>query len=220
MIYTVIAFLGENRIEKNRDCREFRQPLSLLPEEIKKYIENTKNEAVRAERELTYITLLCSLKAFFDIDKIRLERAPDGKPYLKDSNIHFNLSHSDGVIAACISDEGEVGVDLQSDIAPERAERLKDRFFKDFEPESESLDANYYFCCIDGAEAVFKEINPALPCLDSFSTKWSAAESLMKLHGRGFADASVLPLLAKTSKTEVRKITADRDYYLAVSIEK
>ena len=149
MIYTVIAYLGENRIEAKRDCRVIRQPLSLLQAEIKAYIENTKNESVRAERELAYTTLLCSLKAFFDIEHPVIDRAADGKPYLVGSSIHFNISHSDGVIAVCLSDEGEVGVDIQSEIDPQRAKRLEDRFFADLDVKSENLSGEYYLCHID-----------------------------------------------------------------------
>ena len=45
MIYTVISTLKENRIDKDkRDCRIIRQPLSLLSEDIKKYIQLGKSE--------------------------------------------------------------------------------------------------------------------------------------------------------------------------------
>ena len=219
MIYTVIAFLGENRIEAKRDCRVFRQPLSLLPVEVKEYIEKTKNESVRAERELAYTTLLCSLKAFFDIEQPVIDRTAEGKPFIKDSQIHINLSHSDGAVAVCLSDEGEVGVDLQSEIDPERAERLENRFFPDFKPMSENINVNYYFLCIEDGEAVFEELFPSLPD-GCFTAKWTAAESLMKLYGKGFADSSALPLLSEKSKTEMKSITLGKVFYLATSVTK
>lgn len=219
MIYTVIAYLGENRIETKRDCRIVRQPLNLLPIEIKNYIENTKNESLRAERELSYTTLFASLKAFFGIDDLKILRSPDGKPYLEKTNIHFNLSHSDGAVAVCISDEGDVGIDLQSEIKPERAKRLENRFFPDFKPMSENINVNYYFFRIEDGEAVFEELSPALPD-GCFTSKWTAAESLMKLHGRGFADSSALPKLSEKSKTEMKSITLGKVFYLATSVTK
>lgn len=219
MIYTVIAYLGENRIEAKRDCRVFRQPLSLLPTEIKAYIKNTKNESVRAERELAYTTLFASLKKFFDIEKTNIGRTADGKPYLVGSSIHFNISHSDGVVAVCLSDEGEVGVDLQSEIDPEREKRLENRFFPDFKPMSENINVNYYFLRIEDGEAVFEELFPSLPD-GCFTVKWTAAESLMKLYGKGFADSSALPRLSEKSKTEMKSITLGKVFYLATSVTK
>lgn len=220
MIYTVIAYLGENRIEAKRDCRVFRQPLSLLPTEIKRYIENTKNESVRAERELAYTTLLCSLKAFFDIEQPVIDRTADGKPFIKDSQLHINISHSDGAVAVCLSDEGEVGVDIQSEIDPQRAKRLEDRFFADLDVKSENLSGEYYLCHIDNGEATFESFCPVTTDTENFNSKWTAAESLMKLYGRGFGDADKTTELNDKAKSEIVKITLDKDYYLATSVDR
>lgn len=221
MIYTVISSLRKNGIKtKSRDCRIIRQPLSLLQGELSEYVESAKNETVRAERGLAYTTLLCALKTFFDIDNPAIKRNKFGKPYLADCNIRISLSHSDGTVAVALSDEGEVGIDIQAEIDERRAERLKDRFFADFEAEGDNLSVKYYFCDISEDKAVIEELDLAMAAVDGFTAKWAYAESLMKLFGRGFADAGSLPALAENSKTEIREISFDKKYVIAVSAEK
>ena len=218
MIYTVISTLRENRINEIRDCRITRQPLKLLPIEVKEYIENTQNASLKAERTLAYTILVVALKKFFGIENPKIERTKDGKPYIVDSNIHFNISHSDGVVVICLSNDGEVGVDIQSEIDPERAKRLEGRFFANLDVKSQNLSVEYYLCHICDGEATFESICPALADTESFTSKWTVAESLMKLYGRGFGDADKIAELNDKAKSEIVKIRLDKDYYLAASV--
>lgn len=223
MIYTVISSLKENRIEINkRDCRFIRQPLSLLSEKTKEYIESGKNESHRAERRLAYLTLISSLKAFYNIDNPEITVSEQGKPYIKDKAVYFNLSHSNGMAVVCLSDEGEVGVDLQSEIDSERAERLKERFFASLEVKNESVGAEYYYCELLGEDAeIYRITLPDFqPCEADFSARWVSAESIMKLTGRGFADADRVSDLKKDTKTEIKALDFDGKYYLAISVSR
>lgn len=223
MIYTVISTLKENRIDKDkRDCRIIRQPLSLLSEDIKKYIQLGKSEMHKAERKLAYTTMLCALKVFYSIDFPRIEKNEYGKPYLADSNIRISLSHSNGVVAVCISDEGEVGVDLQTMIEPERAERLKERFFTSLQVKNESISTEYYYCDLSGEDAEIYSITlpDFQPCEADFSARWVSAESIMKLIGHGFADADKTGTLAEVSRTEIKTVDLGKKYYLAVSVSR
>lgn len=223
MIYTVISTLKENRIDKDkRDCRIIRQPLSLLSEDIKKYIQLGKSEMHKAERKLAYTTMLCALKVFYSIDFPRIEKNEYGKPYLADSNIRISLSHSNGVVAVCISDEGEVGVDLQTMIEPERAERLKERFFTSLQVKNESISTEYYYCELSGEDAEIYGITlpDFQPCEADFSARWVSAESIMKLIGHGFADADRVSDLAKGTKTEIKVLDFEVKYYLAISVSR
>ncbi len=221
MIYTVISTINENRIKaENRDCRVLRQPLSLLPAEISDYINKAKNDSVRAERCLAYTTLLCALKTFYGLDGVKIYRSQEGKPCLADSDVHINLSHSDGTVAVCISDEGEIGIDLQSEISPEREKRLGDRYFTDLSVKNENIGVKYFFCTLSDGVAELTEIECPSYTESSFTAKWAYAESLMKLRGGGFGDIGRLPALAENSKTEIREISFDKKYVIAVSAEK
>ena len=134
--------------------------------------------------------------------------------------MYFNLSHSNGMAVVCLSDEGEVGVDLQSEIGPERAERLKERFFASLEVKNESVGAEYYYCELSGDDAEIYGITlpDFQPCEADFSARWVSAESIMKLTGRGFADADRVSDLAKGTKTEIKALDFEEKYYLAISV--
>jgi phosphopantetheinyl transferase len=220
MIYTVISSLKENRIDKDkRDCRIIRQPLSLLQGELSEYVESAKNETVRAERCLAYTTLLCALKSFYNLENVRIVRNEYGKPYIADCGLYFNISHSDGSIAVCISDEGEVGVDIQSEIDPERAKRLEGRFFTDLSVKSEDVDIKYYFFDITSDEAKFSKITLST-ATECFTAKWSYAESLMKLYGTGFGDVGNISELSNNARSTVKNVNLNHNYFLSVSIKK
>ncbi len=75
-------------------------------------------------------------------------RSINGKPYFEGSRWRFNISHSRGYVAVIISDEGEVGTDMENaDIAPEKAQKLAKRFFTEREIELVA-DAPESFCKI------------------------------------------------------------------------
>ena len=61
-------------------------------------------------------------------------RNPMGKPYFKDSDIRFNVSHSKGFVVCAAAVGEELGVDVEASlITPERAERLSKRYFSEEE---------------------------------------------------------------------------------------
>ncbi len=263
-------------LDEKRDCRILRQPLSLLPEEIKKFIENTKNDMTRSERRLAYTTLLCGVKAFFDIENCTVAKAPDGKPYLirvdkpsaqktsveksysqsdkkkyqknEDLNneecqhqknidlplgdamqnieyksqpeLYISISHSDGVIAACISDEGEIGVDIQREIAEDRAERLNARFLNGLNIVNDRLNVKYYYCDLYEDEARLYQINPYDLSREDFTSKWAYSESIMKLYGRGFKDIQRLNELSLTCRTEIKEYRSFHRFVISTSSQK
>lgn len=243
---------GENN---KRDCRVLGQPLSLLPEEIDEFINNTKNESLRAERRLAYTTLFLGLREFFGADDLTVAKNSDGKPYLvyrtqkyqkneeastdncshqknKDLpvktnsdeklkkcsvNYHVSISHSDGVIAVVISDEGEIGIDIQSVISSDRAERLKNRFFEGMSAKSEAINAEYYYCSISDSRVEFEKANVTKITEPSFTAKWVSGESILKLSGRGFGDLNSLDSLSRCSRTEIVTLFNGR-YFIATSV--
>ena len=223
MIYTVISTLKENKIETNkRDCRIIRQPLSLLYKEIEEYINSVNNEDAREERKLAYTTLLCALKSFYNIEKPDISFTEHGKPYFSECDVFFSISHSDGTVAVCLSDDCEVGIDLQSEIDPLMAKKLEKRFFPGLNIKNESLGVEYYYCNLLNGEAEICSISLPIFQADKtdYSAKWVSAESIMKLIGHGFADSDRVSTLAERCNTEVKTIDLGVKYYLAVSVSK
>lgn len=128
----------------------------------------SRKETVLIERKMSHILLKWALRKHlpnFDMEQmpLLLARGEHGKPYLKGNPLHFNLSHSDGLLVCAIAD-CPVGVD---------AEKL--RTF------SEKLENR--ICTPGEKELVKKE-----PFRDHALTRlWTLKESYMKYTGLGFA---------------------------------
>ena len=283
----VIISNGKSYIELNkelekRDCRLVRQPLSLLPKEMKEYIEKTKNENLRLERYLAYTSLFSGLAAFFDVENAQIKKTDKGKPFLaidgmeendskinklseniqyqknkdfdsykdtladrksgesnlkksgkdsktfccqgKDENkrkkIYIGISHSDGVSAVCLSDEGEVGIDIQSVMNDEQGEKLNNRFFPDVRVENTDIGVRYYFCSFTEDDAMLEMIDLDKTNRFCNTVKWAYSESLIKLFGGGFSDLEMLRLNDAKTETEIKKCVIDREFILTVSTYK
>lgn len=310
MIYVLISDFNvqNNKTEyKNkRDCCVLQQPLSLLPKNVREYVENTKNDRTRIERRLAYTSLLCGLKAFYDIDKFDVKKTVDGKPYLlindeknqyqknedlhssdlksispddngsfcqssfatsdvndidekklteektenlesnereklispcpiqsenktasqemkiEDgmTNIQISISHSDGVSAVCISDEGEVGVDIQVEIDEERAERINKRFFSDLPIRQSEFGVEFYYCHFNEKYAWLEKIEMDEISIEKPVSRWAYFESQLKLFGGGFKDIDLLSNTKIKSETLLKKYSSQSDFAVAVSIRR
>lgn len=218
MIYIAIAD-GLNRLSENNnekwDCRVMRQPQSLLPEKIIDYINNTSNEGVKKERFFAYTALGLCLKEFFDVSDWNIKRTECGKPYLTDilgdpllcstapkSKLEVSLSHSDGVAVVALSNEGEIGVDIQAEVDQKKAERLDKRFLKDVEPKNDNMNVRYFYLNLGDEKCSITEIFPKISLQSDFLTKWTFAESVIKCFGLTFSDISKVNELSKKVKSQ------------------
>ena len=213
MIYTVISTINE------MDCRILRQPCLYLPAEVERYILDTKNNKTREERLTAYTLLSASLEKFCGINDWNIEKNAYGKPILvtkgKENNLYINISHSEGVVAVVLSDEGEVGVDLQSEIPPGTEDRLKKRFFAFDIRTADNFTPAYFFF---DRECNFTElaINPIEKI--SFTDKWSLSEAVMKCDGRGFSSLPELEKLQREMDITVKRFSLDKvNYSLSVA---
>ena len=213
MIYVVIADI----LNSERDCHNTWQPQNLLPEGIREYIGKTKNEKMRAERFLAYTTLLCSLERFFSVNDPIIERNPNGKPYLKNSNIQISISHCDGVAVTAICDEGQIGVDIQSVIDEEKAKRLEKRFFAEILLKNENVDVKYFSLEFSNNEARFNEILPERDKNKDFLSKWVYTESVIKTYGLSFSDISKINEFASST---LAQIVDYKNFKIATTIAK
>ena len=62
--------------------------------------------------KLEYSLIKEGLKRLYNIDKFEIVYTENGKPYLKDLNIHISISHSQDYVCVCFSEE-EIGIDIQ-----------------------------------------------------------------------------------------------------------
>ena len=211
MIYTVICDTKKRDFSHliKEDCRIKRQSIPDFPKEIGEYIDRAKNTLTREERECAYSTLLYSLKCFYGIENPEIVREKDGKPRLVSHDIFFNISHSDGLVAVSLCDEGDIGVDLQDEISPEREKRLSTRFLSGFSPLPCPLEISYLYLEKDR----FFTLDLPMSNGGKFTEKWTSFESVLKLYGDGFGTASNAHNLAENVKMDTRVIRLDNTLF-------
>ena len=77
-------------------------------------IKKSSNNLFKKEQLGSSLLLNDILENYFFMDTTKIEYIYNefGKPYIKDSNLYFSLSHSNGVIALAVSKE-EIGLDIE-----------------------------------------------------------------------------------------------------------
>jgi 4'-phosphopantetheinyl transferase len=117
--------------------------------------------------------------------EVRFRTAANGKPELaNNSDLRFNLSHTEGVAVIAIARHRQVGVDVERIRADTNAVELAERFFS--HPEVEWLRSQ-----------------PASEQIPAFFSCWTGKEAYIKAHGEGLSMSlssfGVLPVPAKAS---------------------
>lgn len=113
--------------------------LDLVGEEKRSKLVNIKNREYQLQTILAEVLLrviLCTHFGFTN-ENIVLERDANGKPYLKNELVHFNISHSESLVAVAVSDR-DVGVDLEK--IRDVNVKLVDRYFTKKEREYISVN--------------------------------------------------------------------------------
>lgn len=102
------------------------------------YIRKTKNEDLKRIRAQAYLSLFATLKTFFSAEgKVTHEGKPefiyneqaDGEK----KKLYISISHTDKITLVAVSDEGEIGVDIEGVISPEKADRVEKRYLENVE---------------------------------------------------------------------------------------
>lgn len=186
--------------------------ISIFPDKVVQKIGKMKCESEKKLRTGAYLLLsVLYNKLVFGKDGYTslpsIECTGDGKPYFKESEVAFNISHSESVSAVCISDTGDaIGIDIQSEPKNKRMlERAMERFFapikKNYEETAKAEDekeaeAEIFFYTFDGE---MKEIEEKAFADDfrivnaseekDMLLKWTAFEALVKMEGCGIGKA-------------------------------
>ena len=172
--------------------------LSALPD----FVGETKNSALRREREFAYSLLSYAYRKCFSEDMPQIEKTELSRPYFSDKSVDFNLSHNENMVALVISDEGRVGIDVEK-ISDKISERLKDKVDKLY---LEKLDI-----FTQGTEEISEEIKLFRVEKDGFYEsynadfckyklekevdffeKWTLIEAISKADGGGISSFSKL----------------------------
>lgn len=153
-----------------------------------------------------------------------IEKAEFGKlKFTKtDKNIKFSFSHSAQILVLCVSDEGEVGVDVEK--VDSKVHKGAARFLEGFYPTTLPLLSTEVFEVTELPHTVGRVAKTALEEVfseDSFLLRWTALEAVLKMSGEGLAAyksaASLLPFINLSSGIYTSK---NSDKYLITLAKK
>ena len=129
-------------------------------------------------------------------ESITFEIAEHGKPYAKDLNVEFNISHSADMVI-CVADANPVGIDIEK-IRPVDLNTAK-RIFSEKE-------IQYIFECSPKIENYNHYLNDAV--LQRFFELWTKKEAYGKLVGMG--------LFTETNATATVKTWTENGYCISI----
>lgn len=189
-----------------------------LIDSLSDYVSSSgkKNLEERLAASTLLYTALCYLKNRGEIECVgALKKGEHGRPYLDGGDAKISISHSDGGVALAVSKDREIGVDIENEIGPERAERLEKRFFREEKLSENTFEnatlpkkiggENVKAYSLKNGELVSEKI---LPTDGSFTSKWTVCEAIMKCDGRGFSALHEIGTLAE--KMEIISFIRER----------
>ncbi len=145
-----------------------------------------------------------------------------GKPFLKEEGAPiFNISHSFGIIAAAISNEGNIGIDVQKEIEKEKAEHIISRFPYIKIRETQKIKGEHlsFFQASLKCDKISLSPTASLPTSligePRFTQSFTQTEAILKAEGGGFRSAGKLDELESSAKTASFKFG---DFFLSVAL--
>jgi 4'-phosphopantetheinyl transferase len=156
------AFISEERHESLLD-----RYLPVFSEDIKRDILRYKRWQDAQLSLLGKVLLLQGLKTYYNIPDVEIGVLPNKKPYLKGQKLHFNISHSQELVACAIA-EYPLGIDI----------------------EYNDLKISYHDFTFQMTSNEIQEIQDAEDKMNGFFTYWTRKEAVIKAHGAGM----MLPL--------------------------
>ncbi|PTT39474.1 4-phosphopantetheinyl transferase [Chryseobacterium sp. HMWF028] len=185
---------------------------SLLDKYLPAFSQEAKQDILRYRRWqdaqlslLGKVLLQYGLKAYYNISEVEMGTLPNKKPYLKDHQLHFNISHSKDLVVCAIA-EYPLGIDIE---------------FND--PKVSYLDFKFQM-----TDKEFQEIHESEDKINGFFTYWTRKEAVIKAHGAGM----MLPLdtfevikdkcMIEGERFFTREVFIHKDYhsYMASSDQK
>jgi len=161
--------------------------LDLLDEEERERAVRFKFPAPRHQFVISRVLLRRALGRYRQIEarEVRFRTTANGKPELSEAgDLHFNLSHSEGVTVFALARHRQVGIDVERIRQDTNALELAERFFS--RPEVQWLRSQ-----------------PAAQHIPAFFTCWTAKEAYIKAQGEGLSlplsSFGVLPVVASAS---------------------
>lgn len=178
----------------------YRHYYSLMSEEKKRRVDRFRFED---DKKRTVVGEMLARRAISEWcgvleESIVFEITEHGKPYAKDLNVEFNISHSADMVV-CAVDTNPVGVDIEK-IRPVDLNTAK-RIFSEEE-------IRYIFECIPDVEDYNHYLNDTV--LQCFFEFWTKKEAYGKLVGMG--------MFAESNTLAVFNTWNDKNYCISIAI--
>lgn len=153
-------------------------------------IASSPKQRRQREHEVAY-SLLNKMLLAESITSYEISKNENGKPYIKDCPIHFNISHTQGLCAVAISN-APVGIDCEK---------------IDTEFEGRALPfAKRYFC-----ENELNKLTSSSDMLPTFFEIWTGKEAMIKKDGLNGSYVKRLD----TTKADI-KVVKYKDYIISI----
>ena len=187
---------SENELQSHTSC-SLAQAECLADEETLSRIANTKNINLKYSRKAAYLSLFATVKKFFGLEG-KLTHGGKPRFIIEDSRdhsdktgtmanvshlqadmpesftneaekqIHVSISHTNSLTLIAVSDEGEIGVDIEGIIPSERAEKVDKRFLNNLEIRNTGWDIPLFY--YDFTTNCFYPVDYGAACAPKCST--------------------------------------------------
>lgn len=149
---------------KNIDNLKYNLYLSLLSKDMQKDILRYRLEDDRRRSLLGKITLLNYFNRYTNFNLVDIERTSYNRPYIKNSNVDFNISHSKDYVVCAFSKNNSIGIDIEA--------LNFDININDFKT---IFSSNEFDLIINSNKSI-----------EIFYKLWTIKEAILKADGRGF----------------------------------
>ena len=128
--------------------------LSSVPTDEMEEISLFRNENQRKQK----LAVRALLNEVFE-EKMYLNHHDNGKPYLENCVTNISITHTDKYVAIIISDDDELGIDIESldrNFAPVEEKALSEEEIDDLDDDKKNEQLAIYWCA---KEAIFKRMS-------------------------------------------------------------
>ena len=190
LIYIYYSYLSK----ENHEC--------LLKNDLPKFPADYQEKIKRYRRwQDAQLSLLGRIVLFKGIEEIYnhdahnkvIKHTKYNKPYFDNDLIRFNISHSGDIVVCALSDEHEIGIDV---------EIVTDIEIEDFKSNITEIEWN--------------KIVSSNNIKDSFFDYWTQKEAVIKAHGQGLS----IPLTSFEISDNTTKIEEEKYYLKEIKIDK
>ena len=219
------VFVADLSAYSDEELLRLRDKLSQdLEKDLLLHVNEGASEALRIERFFAYYLLSYTVKNVLrhsSMEKIKFESKK--KPRFISSKIKFSVSHIKGAVAVIVSDESEVGIDIEA--VSERSITVSDSFLKRYKVQLDSkLIKNAEkeeIITFIFSESSLSETKRIAKKEKTSIDDWTSTEAVVKLFGCGMSGISKFgEMLSMSNVYSARIELSGVEYSLSYAIKK